>query len=314
MHAAVLHEYGNSPCYEDFPDPAPEAHEALVHVTAAAVTPVARSITQTPVMPMKGLLPFIPGVEGVGTLGDGRRVSFAIRRPPYGSMGQLTVAPQDKVFPIPDAVDDVNAAAAFHPGITSWLSLSWLAKVTAGDAVLVLGASGSAGRAAVQVACLLGAGKVIAAGRDPEILRKLPRLGADAVVDLNQPDAQLADAFAAHAPYDVIMDYLWGRPAQILLGALPVAMFVTGSVRFVQLGHEAGRDVNVDGFLLRRAGVSILNPSVSPPDEVVRQAYENVLKHVGNQGLRIPYATAPLSDVESAWTRDTAHHRLVFTV
>ncbi|GHO42000.1 hypothetical protein [Ktedonospora formicarum] len=82
-------------------------------------------------------------------------------------------------LPLPDSIDDVTAAAMFNPRMSAWFSLSWRAQLTPGETVLVLGATGTSGKMAAQFAKHLGAGKVIALGRNERILRTLPELGAD---------------------------------------------------------------------------------------------------------------------------------------
>ena len=309
MHAAVLHALGEVPCFERFPDPVAEEGEALVRVTAAALTPVARSIVDGKIMAGRPL-PFVPGLEGVGVLANGRRVSFAIRRAPFGSMAQLAVAPVDKIFEVPDEVDDVTAAGMFHPGLASWLALSARARLRPGESVLVLGAAGAAGRAAVAIAKLLGAGRVVAAGRDQEVLAAT---GADAVVDLRLPDEELSAAFADAGPCTVIIDFVWGRPASVLLRAMPRTLFVQSEIRFVQLGNEAGTEVTIDARLFRRAGVSLLTSTVNPPDEVIRDGYRKLMLHAAAGDLRIPFDVAALPDVSDVWQRRPSANRLVLT-
>src|SRR5207247_1532128 len=126
-------------------------------------------------------------------------------------------------FPIPDSVDEVVAAAAWNPGLSAWMTLTWRARLEAGETVLVLGATGVTGKLAVQTARRLGAGRIVAAGRNPRALDELLDLGATATVRVDQPDDALAAAFAAGAGedgYGVIVDYLWGRPTEVLLDAI----------------------------------------------------------------------------------------------
>jgi NADPH:quinone reductase-like Zn-dependent oxidoreductase len=106
------------------------------------------------------------------------------------------VAHQARCWPIPDEVDDVTAAALPNPALSSWLPMVHQAKVEPGQTVLVLGATGTAGKLAIQIAKLLGAGRVVAAGRNEEILVTLPELGADATIQLDQPHEELVKAFS----------------------------------------------------------------------------------------------------------------------
>jgi NADPH2:quinone reductase len=153
----------------------------------------------------------VVGLDGVGELEDGTRVFFGGPRKPYGSMAQLTVARRPFCWPVPDGVDDLAAAALPNPALSSWLPLAYSARLKPGETVLVLGATGSAGKLAVQIAKRLGAGRVVAAGRNAEVLESLTDYGADATVRLDGDDEEVARAFAAAAGeggFDVILDYL----------------------------------------------------------------------------------------------------------
>src|SRR5260370_35875667 len=151
----------------------------------------------------------IAGFTALGT-----RVFFAGARSPYGAMAQRTVVLRSRCFPVPVSVDDATAAALPNPGVSAWLSLTWRGKLAPNETVLILGATGVTGRLAVQIAKLLGAGRVVAAGRNETVLSTLHELGADTTIRLGVPDSDLVEAFAREAGetgYDVIIDYLWGR-------------------------------------------------------------------------------------------------------
>ena len=98
---------------------------------------------------------------------------------------------------MPEDASDISAAALGQVGLAAWMSLSWRAPVRPGEVVLVLGATGSVGSVAVQAAKLLGAGRVIAAGRDAARLEAASALGADATVSLEGDDVRERLAAAA---------------------------------------------------------------------------------------------------------------------
>lgn len=138
-------------------------------------------------------------------------------------MAERTVVPRAFCFPVPSGLDDDRAAALPNPGVSAWLSLTQRAKLAPGETVLILGATGVIGQLAVQMAKLLGARRVIGAGRNERVLSMLSELGADATIQLDQPQDSLKDAFSRAAGdqgYDVIIDYLWGRPTEALLAAI----------------------------------------------------------------------------------------------
>src|SRR5277367_405541 len=186
MNAAVVYDFKNPPRYTDFADPVPAEGEKLVQVTAAGLHPIVKVLANGTHYGSTGELPFIPGVDGVGRLEDGKRVYFGIARSPYGTFSERALA-AGWMVELPEALDDVTAAGIANPGMSSWVALMGRAKFAAGESVLVLGATGVAGQLAVQIAKRLGARRVIAAGRNPKALEELKSLGADSVISLDQP-------------------------------------------------------------------------------------------------------------------------------
>jgi NADPH:quinone reductase-like Zn-dependent oxidoreductase len=151
VHAAVLHEIGQTPRYELFPAPVAGDDEAVVTVTAAALKPsdrlMANGVGYAPTT-----LPHVVGLDGVGRLQDGTRVAFMMPQRPYGGMAERTLVHRGMWLPVPDGIDDVTAAALANPGMAAWKTLIWEGELAAGQAVLVLGATGTSGRIATQLA------------------------------------------------------------------------------------------------------------------------------------------------------------------
>ncbi|WP_024877348.1 quinone oxidoreductase family protein [Saccharomonospora piscinae] len=313
MHAAVLHDFGGTPRFAEFPEPEPGEGEALVRVTAAALTPLARWVASDRDFSRGREVPFVCGTEGIGRLEDGTRVSFGVTRPPFGTMAEFAIAPKRLCTPIPDEVDDVTAAAMMNPGLSAWSALSWGAKLRPGETVLVLGGTGVAGKTAIQIAKLLGAGRVVAAGRNERVLTTLGEYGADLTVSLDQTEESLADAFreaAGQSGYDVVLDYLWGRPAQVLLEALPRRFMVTSEIRYLQLGSSAGTEITLRANALRRTGVT-MGAGAPPPIDFLRDLQSTVLGHAASGVVRVDTETVPLADVAAAWRRDVPGRRFV---
>jgi hypothetical protein len=190
-----------------------------------------------------GRLPFVPGIDGTGILPGGERVYFAFPVAPWGSMAQRAPVALNHCLPLPDALDDITAAAMANPGMSAWAALVKRAGMKAGETVLINGATGSAGQLAVQIARFLGARKVIACGRNVE---KLAALGADETVNLSQDEADLRTQFAGLAAQqiDVVVDYLWGRSAELLLPALAKHSPGNAPVRFIQVGSLSAADIS----------------------------------------------------------------------
>src|SRR6266851_3126258 len=187
MKAAVLHTLGKLPRFEEFPEPTPEKGEVIVQVKAASLNNISKARASGSHYDSYSQLPAVCGVDGVGLLDDGTRVYCGGCRPPYGMMAERTVVSRSWCVPIPDGVDDLTAAALPNAALSSWLPLAFRAQIQTGETVLVLGATGVSGKLAVQIARHLGAGRVVAAGRNEQILQTLASLGADATIALDQP-------------------------------------------------------------------------------------------------------------------------------
>lgn len=318
MKAAVLHAPGEPPRFEEFPEPTPEKGEVIVQVKASPLNRISKSRASGSHYDSYHQFPAICGVDGVALLDDGTRVYCGGCRPPYGMMAQRTVVPRSWCIPIPDGVDDRTAAALPNAALSSWLPLVWRTQLQAGETVLILGATGVAGKLAIQVARHLGAGRVIAAGRDRQVLETLPDLGADATISLNQTDQELAEAFTREARQhhiDIVLDYLWGHPAEVLLAALTGhdVMAEASRVRFVSIGSMAGATASVPSSALRSSGVEIYGSGGgSISYKALFETFPQMWALAANGKLRIDIEPVPLANVEEAWQRQDGHgHRLV---
>src|SRR5882762_4226405 len=274
MKAAVLHELGQPPRFEDFADPTAGKDEALIRVLAAPLKMVDRQLASGSHYASTHQLPVICGVDGIGTLEDGTRVFFGGPRRPYGAMAEYTVAPRAFCFPVPAEIDDATAAALPNPGVSAWLSLTQRAQLAPSETVLILGATGVTGQVAVQLSKMLGAKRVVGAGRNQEMLRKLLELGADATIQLDQPDDSLKSAFvreAGEAGFDLIIDYLWGRPMETLLASITKPEFaeIKKETRLVQAGESAGPTISLPAAVLRSTALTILGTAGIPSREIL---------------------------------------------
>src|SRR5271165_3016383 len=306
MNAAVLHSFGQPPRFESLAEPTPGDDEVLVHVTAAALNPSTRLLASGQHYASPQQLPSVCGVEGVGHLEDGKRVFFGVRRPPNGSMCQRTVVPRLFCWPVPDGVDDVVAAALPNPGLSSWLPLITTARLSPGERVLILGATGVAGQLAIQIAKHLGAGRVVAAGRNEQILITLNKLGADATICLDLADAEVAEAFSqagAPAGFDVVLDFLWGHPTEVFLSAATRRGFPSARLgtRLIQIGDSAGPVISLPAMALRSAAITIAGSGVMPPLSVLTEAFEQLMNLAARNQLNIEVEPIPLADIEKVW-------------
>jgi len=319
MKAAVLHTLGEPPRFEDFPDPEPDEGEELVRVRAASLKNVDKSMAEGSHYGSHRQLPAICGTDGIAMLEDGSRVFCGGCLPPYGMMAELAAVPGAFCLPVPGDLEDAVAAALPNPALSSWLPLVWRARLEPGETVLILGATGVSGKLAIQIAKHLGAGRVVAAGRNEEVLETLADLGADAAIHLDQPDENLATAFveeAARASFDVVLDYVWGRPTEVLLESLTGhdVMAESPALRLVEIGDMAGPTITLPAAALRSSGLEIHGSGGggTVPMTAILETVPRVWELAAAGELRIDVDTVPLADVERAWRRtDLAGRRLV---
>jgi NADPH2:quinone reductase len=317
MKAAVVSSYSAPPEYADFDGPTPGEGELLVTVTAAGLHPIVKALAAGTHYGSTGQFPFIPGVDGVGKLADGQRVFFGAARSPFGTMAERSLAGKDRYLFIPDGVDDVTAAAMMNPGMSSWAALAERADFAPGESVLILGATGSAGQMAVQIARRFGARRIVAAGRDPEALEQTKKLGADATISLSQDRDALVAAFReeiAGNKIDVILDYLWGAPAEAVLAAIAKKGLdhASARIRYIQIGNSAGPNISLPAAVLRSSGLELLGSGFGSVNmERIFASMAAMLEEAAKQPFEIAVTAAPLRDVESLWTTKT-DARLVF--
>jgi NADPH2:quinone reductase len=318
MRAAVIHAFDAQPLYTTFADPVAAKGEVPVTVTAAGLHPVVKALASGTHYGSTGELPFVPGVDGVGRLDNGSRVYFGISRAPYGTFAERGLAADWMCIPLPEGLDDATAAGIVNPAMSSLVALTERAKFVAGESVLILGATGVAGRLAVQVAKRLGARRAIAAGRNPQALEVLKELGADAVISLDQEHDPLVTAFRgeyAGAGVDVVLDYLWGRPAECVMEAISQKGLrkAASRVRFVQIGESAGRTISLPAAILRSSGLELLGSGFGSASlNQIRTAVGEFFKIAATKPFQFAVKTAPLSDVEALWNSPEQGTRLVF--
>lgn len=316
MKAAVVNKLGEPPKYQDFAEPTAGDGEALVHVHAAGLHPIVKALASGSHYLGAGEVPFVPGLDGVGTLDDGSRVFFGSARKPWGTMCERTVVHRGRCVPLPDSIDDLQAAAIVNPGMSAWLSLKERAGLQRGETVLILGATGVAGQVAIQAARHLGAGRVIAAGRNLDVLQSE---SLDGVISLTPSEDAIRESFAAEAGkgIDVVIDYLWGRPTELLLEALAKGFNAEAgrATRLVEVGESAGKTISLAGAILRSIDLTMMGSGFgSVPLQRVLDAVPIFFSLAAAGTLRVSTEPVPLEEVESAWNRKESGKRIVFTV
>ena len=304
MRAARIHELGQDPVPGDVPEPSAGAGQAVLRLGAASINPIDQAIAAgrfyrpTPPRPYVGGAEAVGHVvEGNGVFPDGARVYSGPPESMAGKVCERYLVGAGEGYELPEGDDDGVAVALGVAGLAGWLALAERARVRSGDLVLILAATGTAGSVAVQAARLLGASRVVAAGRDRERLERARRLGADATVHLDDT----VDADAYRAAFDgesptVIFDPLWGEPIRAALDA------AAPGARVVQLGAGAGPEATLASAVIRGKQLDLLGYSnLLQPIEVRAAAHRTMLEHARAGRLHVDITTYPLERTADAW-------------
>ncbi|HVC39432.1 MAG TPA: zinc-binding alcohol dehydrogenase family protein [Candidatus Dormibacteraeota bacterium] len=299
--------------------PAPAPGQVLIQVEAAALNPVDLRIAAGGFRSGTPELPYVPGSEGVGTVVEGshrlkgKRVRFQTSSRSQGALAEWAVADRAACLNFPDELSSPVAAGLGVAGVAAWICLVDKARLQRGERVLILGATGVVGQLAVQIARLLGAGRVVAAGRDQKALVRTLELGADAVVALtDQSVAELGAEFAvaAEGPVQVVFDPVWGVPLEAAVAA------AAPSARIVNLGQSAGDLATLSSQIVRGRQLVILghfNSGTSPKQQA--RAFRELADHAARGRIQLEVEEVPLEEVTAAWIRQAAspHVKLVIT-
>ena len=296
MYAAVVTSFDVPPSYQEFPTPTPQgSDEVLVEVVAAGLHRRVRSQADGSHYTSTGQLPLVPGVDGVGRMPDGTLRYFALGDTTSGAMAEQTVIDLRQSFVLPDGTDPVLVAAAMNPALSSWVALQRRTKFQAGQTVLILGATGSSGQMAVQVAKRLGAGHVIAAGRDPQRLAELPELGADTIVRLGDTPGLGEVA----ADVDVVIDYLWGPVTVDAMTAIATnRVDDSRPLTWIEIGAVVGPTAAIPSAALRALPLQIVGSGQgSVSTEGILAELPALADEITSGALRIDARAVPLADV-----------------
>ena len=299
MRGALIREVGAPPEVGEVAEPIGDTIEVL----AASINPIDLAVSRGILATGHPDLPYVAGCEAVGRTADGKLVWISggsLGRTSQGAIAERAPVGDSKVIDVPEGVDPALAAGLGIAGMAGWLPLAWRAPLTGGENVLVLGATGSVGLVAVQAAKLLGAARVVAAGRSAAGLERAMQHGADATLRLDEVDdlvAAFKDAFGGEGP-SYVFDPLWGDPAAAAVqAAVPHA-------RIVNLGQSAGATSELASAAVRFKNLSILGHTnfLVPPDELAEQ-YQRLVGHAVAGDIRLDVERVPLGSVADAWRR-----------
>jgi NADPH:quinone reductase-like Zn-dependent oxidoreductase len=318
MKAAVIYSKGEMPRCVDFPEPvAQNDDEIVVSVKAVALKHVDKSRSKGTHYSTAGEKggagemgeAKVIGGDGVCLLADGSRVyGLGVS----GMMAEKATVYRERVVVLPAGIDDATAAALPNAVFGAAMALRFRGGIEPGDTVLINGATGFTGRVAVQLARHYGAGRVIGTGRNERSLEALKELGADEVISLHQSEEEIAEVLRRlhrERPVHLIIDYLWGRTAEIILASLKGNGNFSPRTRFVSVGSMAGDLIQLSAANLRSVDLQLSGSGLgSWTKEQVRVLFTEILPEmfeVAAAGkLRVETATAALRDIETLWDAD----------
>ncbi|GGN64907.1 NADPH:quinone reductase [Actinoplanes lobatus] len=306
MRAAVLSSFDAPPAYRDHPDPATTGDgEMVVEVLAAGLHHLTRSKATGAHYSSNGVFPLVPGVDGVVRDPAGRLRYAVLDDTSLGTFADRTVIDVRRSVLLPEGADPVRIAAAMNPGMSSWVALRRRIAFQPGQRVLILGATGNAGRMAIQVAKLFGAGHVIAAGRDASRLAALTALGADEI--------RTFDEIQHAADVDVVLDYVWGEPAAgAMIPMLTARADRTAPLTWIQIGSMAGASAPIPSAALRAARLQIIGSGIgSVPARDFLAELPQLAAAVAGDTIEVRAKAVPLADIARAWTAADTGDRIV---
>ncbi len=307
MHAAVVHTLGEAPSYATHPDPRLTGGRSIVRVTATPLVPLDLLCASGTSYFGPPPVPYVPGVQGVGvvespgSLETGTRVWFATSAgmtPGDGSLADLVAVKDDDMVPISASVGDAALAALGLSAVAAWMSLTWRARLQAGERVLVLGGGGAVGQAAIGAARILGADRVVAACRSRAAAERAVAAGADEVVlTSEEPNGlvdRLSDACDGHV--DVVIDPVFGATAAAASGVLG------RGGRLVNIGSAADEEATFSSALLRSRSIEILgytNNAITVAQRL--EAVTEIGRHASLGHLAVAHVVRPLEDIAEIW-------------
>ncbi len=317
MKAAIIKKAGETPSYGDFAEPSAGSDEVLVSIRAAALSNLVRGKAAGKHYTSAPKTAFIPGVDGVGTFRDDQKVYFFSPPAPFGAMAERVALPPENCIPLPQGIDEVKAAALANPGMSSVAALRCRAGFQPGQTVLINGATGVSGRLAVQIAKRLGAGRVIATGRNKDVLRQLRQTGADKCIALLENREEQEPAFTAllgEEPVDIVLDYIWGTSMESFFAAVAKTVHDDHRLCIVQIGAMSAATLTMPASLLRATGLVLMGSGIgSVSNANLIASIAEVFRMEADRPLDIDIEAVPLTEVKTYWNR-TTQRRLVFTM
>jgi NADPH:quinone reductase-like Zn-dependent oxidoreductase len=312
MKAAVVYKKGELPKYADFAEPiVSNENEVLISVKAVAITNLDKGIASGDHYSSENENQngFVVGSDAVGVLENGTRL---YARGISGTIAEKALVEKSRMVVLPDGIDDATAATLPNAVAGSAMALRFRAGIKPGETVLINGATGFTGQMAIQIAKHYGAKKIIVTGRNEKTLQSLLELGADEIVSLKQNDESIINQLKQihrNTPIDIVIDYLWGHSAELILSALKGNGNFTPKTRYVSIGSMSGDTIQLSAQILRSVDLQLSGSGLgSWTKEEVKLLFSEILPEMfflaSKNILKVNIETVPLSDIEKMWNAE----------
>jgi NADPH:quinone reductase-like Zn-dependent oxidoreductase len=314
MKAAVVYKKGESPKYVEFAEPIPQnENQILLSVKAVAITNLDKGKASGKHYSSENLSEngFVVSSDAVGLLGNGTRV---YARGITGTMAEKAIIDKNIFVPLPEGISDATAAAMPNAVAGSAMALKFRAEINTGETILINGGAGFTGQMAIQIAKHYGAKRIIVTARNEKTFEKLLELGVDEIISLKQEDETIINQLKQihqNTPIDIVLDYLWGQTAELILLALKGTGSFTHKVRYVNIGSMSGDSIQLSAGILRSVDLQLSGSGLgSWSKEEVKLLFSEILPEMfllaAENKIKVNIEEGDLKDIEQMWNAEAS--------
>jgi NADPH:quinone reductase-like Zn-dependent oxidoreductase len=314
MKAAVVYKKGEMPKYAEFAEPIPQnENQILLSVKAVAITNLDKGKASGKHYSSENNSEngFVVGSDAIGLLENGTRV---YARGITGTMAEKTLIHKNIFVPLPEEISDATAAAMPNAVAGSAMALKFRAGIKPGETVLINGAAGFTGQVAIQIAKHYGAERIIVTARNENMFPMLLELGADEFISLKQDAETIIKKIKEihlNTPIDIVLDYLWGNTAELILSALKGNGSFTHKTRYINIGSMAGDSIQLSAGLLRSVDLQLSGSGLgSWSRDEVKLLFSEILPEMfllaAQNKLKVNIEEVNLIDIEKMWNAEVS--------
>lgn len=314
MKAAVVYKRGESPKYVEFAEPILQTeNQVLLSVKAVAITNLdkGRASGKHYSSEDSNENGFVVGSDAIGLLENGTRV---YARGLTGTMAEKAIVDKNILVPLPEGLNDTVAASMPNAVAGSAMALKFRAGIKPGETVLINGGAGFTGQMAIQIAKHYGAKRIIVTARNEKTFQKLLDLGADEIISLKEEDETIIKKIKEthlSTPIDIVLDYLWGNSAELILSALKGNGSFTHKVRYVNIGSMAGDIIQLSAGILRSVDLQLSGSGLgSWTKEELKLLLSEILPEMfllaAQNKIKVAIEEVNLADIEQMWNADVS--------